>query len=108
MSVTAHGELLLVPKDPSDVVDYAFNFDGDGFAPSEAITGTPTVVVDPIAGDPSPLVVGAISLSGSPVRTVNVFFSAGTAGNVYAVRITFVTNQSRTFQRTFRLPVVDL
>lgn len=108
MSTTTHGEQLLPPKDPSDIVDYALAFDGDGFASGEAITGTPSVVVDAIGGDASPIVVGAIALSGTPARTVNVFFSAGSAGNVYVVRVTFVTTGSRTFQRTFRLPVVDL
>lgn len=108
MSTTTQGEQAIPPKDPSDVVDYAFSFAGEGLTATEAITGTPTVAVDAIGGDPSPLVVGAISLSGSPAQTINVFFSAGSAGNEYVVRITFVTNGARTFQRSFRLPVRDL
>jgi hypothetical protein len=107
MSQTSTGGIRTPPKDPSDIVDYGFIFTGDGLGSSEAITGTPTVVITAIAGDLSPLTFGTVTLSGSPAQTISVFFSAGTAGFEYTVSVTFTTNASRTFQRSFRLPVVD-
>lgn len=93
--------VYLPPKDPADTVHLTFDAT-DGLGSGESFTGTPTVALGAgISSASAAIVTGA-------GKKVSAFVSGGTAGEVYDVEVTAVTDnspQARTFKRTFRLPV---
>lgn len=81
----------LIPKDPSSVLDYKFDWSGE-FEESEQITSRTITVQEGLDLDSD-------SGDGS---SVTVFLSAGTAGHSYTVDCAVVTNSnpSRTYKRS--------
>ncbi|MCW3476551.1 phage fiber-tail adaptor protein [Limobrevibacterium gyesilva] len=87
-------------KDPSDVLDYAFDISA-ALAGNE---GDAIASVD-VAVTPGDLVVGSVAADGARVV---LWLSGGQAGVVYSVQMTMATLSGRTVARTVLLPVLAL
>ena len=87
-------EGLEVSKDPSDVIDYTFDF--TQLLQADTIS-TATVTATDVTIDSS-------SVSGNKVT---MFVSGGTAGNTGVIKTTIVTTNAtpRTFERSFKVKV---
>ena len=83
---------LVFCKDPSDVIDYVWDF---GQLLQDDTISTATVTATNVTIDSSS-VLGNI---------VTIWVSGGTAGNTGSVEVTIVTTNAtpRTFQRSFRI-----
>lgn len=91
---------LYIDKDPESVLNYTFDW-SNWLASGESITST-TFTVDSITGDSDPLTVDSyIIVSGN--KKTQVVLSGGTAGNIYTVRNTIVTDESETERKFFRV-----
>lgn len=91
------------PKDPADVLDYAYDIspalrgdEGDSIATLD-VTITPGLTGD--------LALAASSVDG---RIAILWLEAGQSGTTYAVTLAITTIAGRGFQRTVYLPCLDL
>lgn len=87
------------PKDPSDVADYFFDWDGFLITAENIITATVTVQAVPT---------GLTKIiSDFTDKMVRVRLSGGTVGSVYKVDCLITTDTSQAFEITGILPVVE-
>lgn len=90
----------LAVKDPSDVLDYAIDWEDILVADSDTISTSAWSTSSPagltVASSPAPSVNGYVT---------TVWVSGGTAITQYALTNTIVTAGGRTYQRTITIPV---
>jgi len=91
---------LYIDKDPEATLQYTFNWE-NWLATGEHITSS-NFTIDSISGDSDPLVVSGQSIHSNTKQT-NVILTGGTAGNIYTVRNTIVTNDTQTERKFFRI-----
>lgn len=72
----------------------------DDLIGTEAVTGTPTVSIEP-SGD---LTAGAVTFSNN---IASADFSAGVARESYRIQFIFVTNDNHTYKRTQTVKVIE-
>ena len=91
---------ILARKDPSDVLDYAIDWedalaaDSDTISTSNWSTSSPAGLT--VESSPAPSIVGFVT---------TVWASGGTPYTTYGLTNTIVTTGGRTYQRTISIPV---
>ena len=95
-------EGLYIDKDPEAVLIYTFDW-SNWLASSESIT-TSNWTIDAISGDSAltKLTVDSSIIHSNAKQTI-ITLSGGTAGNIYTVRNTIVTDESETERKFFRI-----
>lgn len=93
-------ESLYIDKDPEAVLIYTFDW-SNWLGSGEQIT-TSNWTIDAISGDTDPLTVDSSIIHNNSKQTI-VTISGGTAGNIYTVRNTIVTDDSQTERKFFRI-----
>ena len=86
-------------KDPAEVGTYTL-----GFAPAMTVTGEIITAASATVSGPDT----SLTVSGSCVITgsdVSVHLAGGTAGSIYALRITITTSAANTIPRSKNIPV---
>ena len=95
-------------KDPSDVLDYKFDFANttNGGAYADWLESGETISTRTITAD-SGITVDSSSITDSNT-SVTVWLSGGTAGAAYDVACLIVTSAGRELERTLKMIVRDL
>lgn len=83
-------------KDPSDVLDYVFDWSA-WLGASETISTSTTTVPSGIVKDSE----------SNTTTAATVWISGGTAGNTYRIANKIVTNQARTVERSVTIQVEE-
>lgn len=93
------------PKDPSDVLDYKFDFKGltNGNGSTDWLVSGETISSRTITAD-SGITVDSSSITDTNT-SVTVWLSSGTAGQSYDVACEIVTSDSRTIEKTLTVIV---
>ena len=85
-------------KDPAENLDYSVDW-SPALKTGESVTASSWVITPKTVGDTT-LLTGITSFG---TNGTTIWLSAGTDGGQYDVTNTVVTNQARTFERTFRI-----
>jgi len=93
-------ESLYIDKDPEATLIYTFDY-SNWLGSGEQID-TSNWTIDAISGDADPLTVSASIIHNNSKQTI-VTLTGGTAGNIYFVRNTIVTDDSQTERKFFRI-----
>jgi len=91
---------LYIDKDPEATLIYTFDYT-NWLASGEDISNS-NWAVDTISGDGDPVVVSASTIH-SGAKKVLLTLTGGTAGNIYTLRNTIVTDDSQTERKFFRI-----
>ena len=89
---------MIYAKDPSEIIDYTFDWDDTHLEAGETIS-TSVWAVSPSGP--------TLSGDANTTTTATTFISGGTAGNVYMLTNTVTTSMSRTVQRSISIRVQD-
>lgn len=93
-------ESLYIDKDPEAVLIYTFDW-SNWLASGESITSS-NWTIDAITGDTDALTVDSSIVHNNGKQCI-ITLSGGTAGNIYTVRNTIVTDDSETERKFFRI-----
>lgn len=99
--MTAITRTFIGPKDPNEVVDYAFNW-FDRWVAGDTITSVTWTLPEGLTNEDQPP--ASIDLDAEEVLT-SIFIGGGTAGQNYDVHCRIVTDGGRTFDQTATLQV---
>tara|TARA_R110000851_G_scaffold111960_1_gene235860 strand:+ start:2212 stop:2547 length:336 start_codon:yes stop_codon:yes gene_type:complete len=91
---------LYIDKDPEATLIYTFDY-SNWLGSGEQIT-TSNWTIDAISGDADALVVSSSTIHNNS-KSVLLTLTGGTAGNIYTLRNTIITDDSQTERKFFRV-----